>query len=456
MVQAHTCSRRSSRVCQKAFRVLRRSHQRLGLLGTALLIFFCRPCWLRFDCWIVPQRRLGSQRSAAVAKNPLEPYLVFAHSTQLVSEARWRTAGVLPGAAACLPCTIGNVRPLKKPPRTASLAAAVLPSASTALGSQTIGYLCCIIACFGFGSNYIPVKKVDVKDGAFFTLCLSVGVLTVGVVQWLLAGQYPFEPFAMLGGAIWATGNALVPFIIQNCGLGLGQLAWSVTNMSTGWACGTFGLLGKTRDAVANPGLNYAGVAVTALSLSLFSLLKNETESPQEGKPRRRFALGFGAALFAGLFMGSNFNPSTYLQQQGEADRAAGLQQVLWRHSPDATAYVLSHFIGIFLASGLLFFFRNLVSANSCYWGRELVIPGLISGILWGLAQVCWFRANGSLSYVVAFPIIVGVPGLIAAFWGVLLFGENRGRRNLLVLALIIFIQACGVTLIALSKGLAS
>lgn len=271
----------------------------------------------------------------------------------------------------------------------------------------------------------------------------------------------------MLGGVLWATGNLLVPFIIQKCGLGVGQLVWSVTNMLTGWAVGTFGLFGKLKDPVSNPALNYAGVVIALLSLGLFSLMKKEgsktidkIQDEEIGKKQasaetviaKGQQLGFVAALVCGVFLGLNFNPPTYLQQMGRADMAAGLPASLWRHSPDAMSYVLSHYCGIAVTTFAYFLTRRATAPDRCYLGREVALPGYLSGIMWGLAQVGWFQANGTLSYVVAFPIIVGVPGVIAALWGVLVFGENRGRRNLTLLAFIIAVQALGITLIAVSK----
>merc|ERR1739848_416235 len=102
-------------------------------------------------------------------------------------------------------------------------------------------------------------------------------------------------------------------------------------------------------------------------------------------------------------------------------------------HSTDSMDYVISHFTGVLVFK---------VASPSCYIGTDVVVPGLIAGILWGIAQVCWFKANAVLSYVVAFPIIVGIPGVIAALWGVVLFGENRGRKNMALLGIIIFLQA--------------
>jgi len=138
------------------------------------------------------------------------------------------------------------------------------------------------------------------------------------------------------------------------------------------------------------------------------------------------------------------------LQQIGQRDRIAGL---IPRHSPYATDYVISHFSGIFATTAAAFAVYAVATKGRVYLGREVVLPGILAGALWGIAQVAWFKANGVLSYVVAFPIIVGVPGLIAALWGVVLFGENRGKHNLSVLGLVVAVQAVAVSLIAASKG---
>mmetsp|Transcript_59539 Transcript_59539/g.159519 ORF Transcript_59539/g.159519 Transcript_59539/m.159519 type:complete len:387 (-) Transcript_59539:116-1276(-) len=379
------------------------------------------------------------------------------------------------------------------------------------------GYIGVIIACIGFGSNYLPAKKVDIRDGQLFNVCLASGVFLVGFCQWIVTGFYKFEPFAMLGGALWGLGNLAVPLILANCGLGPGQLTWGLAQILTGWATGKFGLFGKEKDIVADPGLNYAGVAMLMVSLCMFSMMKparqddsvceatenrpsglslqrmedrqaskaeqgvsgmnaplrDPADAPSHGQPSSEsaaqsteaprlaatggssnpgashFSVGFVAALMAGMLFGSNFDPPTYLKQLGEADKQAGLEP---RHSPNDMDYVISHFSGILIVTVVAFLVQKALRP-SIYVGKQVIAPGVAAGLMWGIAQVAWFKANGSLSYVVSFPIIVGVPGVIAALWGCWLFGENRGMRNGLLLCCVVVLQGVAVTLIALSKG---
>ena len=62
------------------------------------------------------------------------------------------------------------------------------------------------------------------------------------------------------------------------------------------------------------------------------------------------------------------------------------------------------------------------------------------------------FVANGLLSFSVAFPIITSAPGLVAALWGVFVFGEIAGRRNYAILALAATLNITAAVLIALSR----
>ena len=330
------------------------------------------------------------------------------------------------------------------------------------MASEGIAWLCTAIACLGFGCNFVPTKLTDIKDGQFFALWVTIGIFLVGLVQWLLNGCYEFEPIAMLGGAIWATGNMMVPFIIANCGLGIGQLVWGSTNMMTGWATGAFGLLsglGVPADEIANRPLNYVGVGLSVVALLIFTQMRPEEKPAKVGaksleeageeqsdmatslsgqqRSKGGFAAGLIVALICGVFFGSNFDPPTVLQSKDG-------------YPSDAYKYVFSHFTGI-LALNTLGFVGYRLRAKDCHMGANVIIPGLVAGILWGIAQVCWFTANAVLSFSVAFPIIVGVPGIIAAINGIVLFGENREPKNLRLLAIIVAFQAASLACIALS-----
>jgi len=324
--------------------------------------------------------------------------------------------------------------------------------------SETAAWLCTLGACAGFGANFVPSKMTDIKDGQFFCFWMGIGIWLVGLIQWLASGCYEFQPIAMLGGVIWAAGNCFVPFIIRSCGLGVGQLVWGSTNMLMGWATGTFGLFGIDKAHISNPALNYVGVGLAIVALGFFTQMgqKNATktadsterlaeegrEEGTNGSASGGFAMGLVVALFTGALFGSNFDPPTRLQQLGQAGDP--------RYPTGSMPYVFSHFTGILAFLSLAFAVYKL-AAKECHTGTNVIVPGLAAGVLWGIAQVCWFVANNVLSFVVSFPIIVGVPGVIAAILGIILFGENREPRSLKILAVIIAVQAASLVCIAVS-----
>lgn len=92
---------------------------------------------------------------------------------------------------------------------------------------------------------------------------------------------------------------------------------------------------------------------------------------------------------------------------------------------PDASThgidYVHSQFCGIFLASSAYMgmyavWFR---SSWRAWLQAELILPALCSGIMWGIADALWFVANETLGFIVAFPIILAGPGVVAYFWSI-------------------------------------
>ena len=159
-----------------------------------------------------------------------------------------------------------------------------------------------------------------------------------------------------------------------------------------------------------------------------------------------KFVFGFTLACVAGVFYGTNFNPPQRLIDEATRGDAS--------HSTRALDYVFSHFCGIFFATLTYFIVYCGVKQSR---GRKpqlppCVLPAFGSGLMWGIAQICWFVANERLSFSVSFPIITSVPGLVGALWGVLVFGEIKGRDNITLLVASGVMRLVAVGLIAASK----
>ncbi|KAK6291596.1 hypothetical protein J4Q44_G00373800, partial [Coregonus suidteri] len=81
--------------------------------------------------------------------------------------------------------------------------------------------------------------------------------------------------------------------------------------------------------------------------------------------------------------------------------------------------YVFAQFSGIFLTSTVYFLIYCAAMKNTPRVYPGVILPGFVSGVMWGVATCCWFLANTYLSAVVSFPIITTGHIMIAALWGV-------------------------------------
>jgi len=370
-----------------------------------------------------------------------------------------------------------------------------------------VGYISALVAIICFGSNFVFAKGVALGDGVFFqfVMCVSIWITSIPVL--LSVGSFPQNTsefaFAMLGGFLWCTGNLMCGPIIQLIGLGMGILIWGSTNMLTGWASGTFGLFGLRAESVADPTMNIFGVVLAVLGLGLYLQVKpeetssvvvriredygaiSEIDTPFNGEDRannfadmnisqahldqkpysvpeinhaipqntadpfqgisgvKRRTIGIGMAMFAGFFFGCSFDPSQYLiDREDDSVRESTL------------FFVFPQYCGILLSS---FFYTCLYSAYKVYQKQEpyvhssILVPGILSGLFWGIACTSWFIANQNLGFSISFPIITSGPGFIGALWGVFKYGEIRGQRNFILLGAAFAITLPALILVGLS-----
>ena len=80
------------------------------------------------------------------------------------------------------------------------------------------------------------------------------------------------------------------------------------------------------------------------------------------------------------------------------------------------------------------------------------VLPAMVSGGMWGIAEAAWMVSNGSLGMVVSYPIVAVCPMLINTLWAVLLYREIQGVRNFALLGFAMTMNICSVLCTALSS----
>lgn len=82
----------------------------------------------------------------------------------------------------------------------------------------------------------------------------------------------------------------------------------------------------------------------------------------------------------------------------------------------------------------------------------QVALPALASGVMWGVADALWFVANEKLGFVVAFPIVLAGPGIVASLWSIFLLHELEGTRNLVLTAIVAALVVSGAACISASR----
>ncbi|CAC5394034.1 Transmembrane protein 144 [Mytilus coruscus] len=352
------------------------------------------------------------------------------------------------------------------------------------------GFIAAGIAILFYGSNFVPVKQYETGDGMFFQWIMCSGAMLAGIVVQLIRNQPPFFPMAMIGGVVWEIGNICVVPIVKTVGLGLGLCIWSMVNLLSGWSTGRFGFFGVTKAVPNNKAMNYAGVALCVASAVVFSLIKNdvtpaETENEplvseilphtygsksnepsyqskndkdktinMDGQsdeksfidrlsPGMQRILGLVLCIFSGAMYGQMFTGATYVQDHPGLYPGATL---------NGLDYVFADFCGLYITSTVFFVIYIIFMKNKPKIYPKVILPGLISGVMWSIGTSCWFVANRSLSIPVAFPIVTTGPSIVASLWGVIVFKEIQGTRNLLILFLGFGIAITGAILAGVSR----
>ncbi|VDM28621.1 unnamed protein product [Toxocara canis] len=249
--------------------------------------------------------------------------------------------------------------------------------------------------------------------GLFTQWVMGAAIFVIGMIVNAYEGFPTFHPLAMLGGALWATGNVTAVPILSMIGMGMGILVWGTVNCLCGWAAGRFGLFGLHPSVPNSVLLNYLGLTCVLIGGVLFSQIHPTTRqhsrisSPSYGESTIRNVrgnssgdedenvsllpspvqsankriLGIVLSLFAGAFYGFTFVPVIYIQQHPEQFKDV---------SPRGLSYVFAHYCGIFLTSTLFLLGYVLYKRNRPFINNRTVLPAYTTGTMWAIAQTAW------------------------------------------------------------------
>ena len=301
----------------------------------------------------------------------------------------------------------------------------------------------------------------------FFQFVVGIAIWQYGIVINWVRGFPKFHAGPLLGGFFWATSNLLTVPTIRCVGIGVSNLFWCVVALLVGWSYPRFGWFGLDAQIPTNIMLNYIGLGLAFMScfILLFVkieenlsvkmrqsndniqerisknktiLLSNEGDFFDRMSKRNQWLLGVVGSIFAGAI-----NALTYLPAGIIIDNVKGASQ-------NQNDYTFSLTSGIFLSSTLFFLMYCISTKNKPKVSSELFFPSLMSGWIWGIANSAYFIATDTLMMSVTYPLANSGPAVVC-FILALFYREIKGRSNILVLALGLFVATSGIIFTGLS-----
>jgi len=70
------------------------------------------------------------------------------------------------------------------------------------------GFVAALVSILFFGSNFVPVKSIEIGDGVFFQFIMCNAIFITSLPVLAFQNFPPFHSLAMFGGALWCTGRA--------------------------------------------------------------------------------------------------------------------------------------------------------------------------------------------------------------------------------------------------------
>jgi glucose uptake protein GlcU len=343
------------------------------------------------------------------------------------------------------------------------------------------GWLAVFISCLAFGSFAVPMKapsvlKVNVHPLVFQTY----KTFWVFVTSWVTAFWVPvtFTPWGLVSGLSWVPAGVAAVVSVQHVGLGVGQGTWSsvIVLVSFSWGVfyfgeplysypmSVFGLLslmggvagmahfstqeetvdvGEKRGSEGRPLVGKyveLGQPSSADEISGRNLLTSAASSNKSGRGTKSYLgcncfsrwsrrqIGLGAALFNGIWGGSNMVPLRIVQQHSSEERSGSV--------PSGVGFVISFAVGSALVNllmwAVLYVHRRFVTGDQMpsLHLKAMVVPGAIAGCLWSLGNVMAMLAVLALGEAVGYSC-VQASILVSGLWSIFYYNELTDQRRI-------------------------
>ena len=289
------------------------------------------------------------------------------------------------------------------------------------VSGQGLGWLGALVAALFWGSYLVPVKRLPGLNPVAAQLGMAIGISLLGLPLAIASGAWLPNGWGLLAGAIWAIGNYGSILVVRSLGLARGLALWAAVGIVVSFLWGAVGF----REPVIL-GRAIVGVLLLIGGIGLMNRPDRAAIIVAGPPDRRPWLLCAGV----GLLFGSQSVPFAFAHQ-----------------SP--IAFLPSMSLGILLTALVL-------AGRSGHWDklripRSALMPLVVSGLLWNIANLGSFFAVERLGFAVGMPL-TQFAIMVNAAWGLLFFREIASRRQTIQVALGALLGFGGIILIGLSN----
>ena len=271
------------------------------------------------------------------------------------------------------------------------------------------GLLFAAFAAISWGTFFVPVRKVGIKNIWQLQGATSIGVLLFAIPVGYFWG-FEIQLGGLVSGVIWTIANILALYSVRLIGLARTSPLLAGSSIISSFVWGTV-FFSETFDSLI--------FALTAIGLLLIGLqlVVNGEKGPYIQKR------GYFVAVAAGLIGGTYIIPMQATQT---------LQSGFFSSS-------LSIFV---IGMSMFLLARKFI--------KKETIAGIISGSLFNLGNFSVLIAVGLIGITLAFPISQTAT-LFAVSWGMFYFKEVIGRQRIVRVSVGALVILCGAALLAIA-----
>lgn len=278
--------------------------------------------------------------------------------------------------------------------------------------SSFVGYTAAFICILGWGSYFVPMKRIKEYDPIYFQAIMCIAIFLSSVIISFLNHTFLFSFLGILSGITWATGNAFSILAVKNSRLVVAAPIWMGIIIFASFLWGALFF----QESIRMLGLGLVGIVLLVIGIILISRVGEE-----KGLSSIK---GVFFACLAGFLFGFVLVPF----------KLANLQPL---------SFLFSMSIGI-LITGIAFFLvaRPKIQTN-------ILFPGAFSGILWNVANISSFFVVSILGIAIGIPL-TQMALFVSVLWGLLYFKEVKGKEKitkLIIAAIILFVGAVALSL---------